>query len=230
MNSFPIVLDGSLTTPHEATYGEKPDMRQLFRIFSTIFFSKKEDGNTTRTNVQSHTMQGIAVGWSEKANGMEIYNPITKTLYTSTVYNIDENNSTKNYFNLDYDGGMFTGLYSSGCDTTIHAPHTIGTIVKIPSNTGSSTGFVTTVPATPNANSDPCYGIALTDGTTTQIPSSMMEHFIDNTITEKTINLPTWIKTNAKVRFTENGTCFQGRFSKKKVNGRSMPKINWDNH
>ena len=63
----------------------KPDYCQLFRLFSTAYFFHAKDGSHTQTNVQSHTMQGIAVGWSNVANGMEIYNPVTKQLHTTTV-------------------------------------------------------------------------------------------------------------------------------------------------
>jgi hypothetical protein len=74
----------------------------LFRLFSACYFSKTKDNNIDRTMAQSQTAQGIAVGYSEIANGMEIYNPHTKQLYSENVLKIDENIHTANKFNLTY--------------------------------------------------------------------------------------------------------------------------------
>ena len=75
---IPVKHNNILTTPHELVYGSKPDYRMLFRLFATTYFSKIKDGTTARTMAQAHSMQGIAVGYSEVANGMEIYNRTTK--------------------------------------------------------------------------------------------------------------------------------------------------------
>ena len=82
-NIFPVKHQDKLTTPHELVYKTKPDYRQLFRLFSTAFFTHSKDGVKARSNIQSHTMAGIAIGYSDIANGMEIYNPLTKELYTT---------------------------------------------------------------------------------------------------------------------------------------------------
>ena len=111
-NIFSIKLNNTLTTPHELVYKTKPDYRQLFRLFSTTYFSHKKDNNKARTNIQAHTLAGIAVGWSDVANGLQVYNPITKELYTTSVFKIDKHNPTKLYFNLKYNGGMFSGQTS----------------------------------------------------------------------------------------------------------------------
>ena len=72
-----------------------------FSISSPQLLSRTKDGTHVRTNAQSHTMQeGIAIGWSGIANCMEIYNPITKQLYITTVYKLDEHNHIKSDFNL----------------------------------------------------------------------------------------------------------------------------------
>ena len=99
-NIFPIKMNDHLTTPHELVYKTKPDYRQLFHLFSTAFFTHTKDNVKARTNVQSYTMAGIAVGYSEIANGMEIYNPLTKELYTTSRFKLDEHHSMKTYFNI----------------------------------------------------------------------------------------------------------------------------------
>jgi hypothetical protein len=42
MNCFPCTVTGISTTPHELVYGIKPDLRILFRLFSTGYLKKKQ--------------------------------------------------------------------------------------------------------------------------------------------------------------------------------------------
>ncbi len=101
-----------------------------------------------RSNVQAHIPAGIAVGWSNVASGLQVYNPITKELYTtSSVFKIDKHNATKSYFNLKYDGDIFSGLYSLNSRQNAQEFYPIGTAVKVPSNTGSSEGYIISIPA-----------------------------------------------------------------------------------
>ncbi len=117
-NIFPLCCNNTITTSHELLYGTKPDYRQLFRLFSTAYLSHHKDNTHPRTTAEPHTLQGITVGFSNKANGMEIYNPSTKQLYTTTVYRLDENNKTRHHFNLHFYGAMFFGLYSAQSNQT----------------------------------------------------------------------------------------------------------------
>ena len=94
-------MNNTLTTPHERVYKSKRDYRQLFHLFSTAFFTPTKDNIKARTNIHLHTMVGIAVaGYIEVANGMEVYNPLTKELYTTSCFKLDEHHLTKAYFNL----------------------------------------------------------------------------------------------------------------------------------
>ena len=213
-NVFPIKVDERFTTPHELVFKTKPDYRQLFRLFSTTYFTHTKDNTKSRTNLQAHTMAGIAVGWSDIANGLLIYNPITKVLYTSSVYKMDEHQQTQSYFNLSYDGGMFSGLYSLDAKQNVPEYYPIGTAVIVPSNTGNSKGYVIAVPdnqSSKNLHSDPCYTIQLLTGTTTMVPASAMEDVIDRSSDTVQINLPSWLRHDAKVRYTVGTVTHQGR-------------------
>ena len=67
--------------PHELVYKSKLDYSQLFRLFSTIFFTyTKGNSRSCTNNVQSLILAEIGVGWREIANGMELYNTIIKEL------------------------------------------------------------------------------------------------------------------------------------------------------
>lgn len=112
-NAIPVKFNKSLTTRFKLVYSTKPDYQMLFRLFCTAYFSKTKDDKTARTMGQAHTMQDIAVGYSEVANGMETYNPFTKKLYTETVYRLDEHANTATSFDLPYDGDIFMELISS---------------------------------------------------------------------------------------------------------------------
>ena len=147
-------------------------------------------------------MAGISVGHSEVANGMEIFNPLTKELYTTSRFKLDEHHSTKTYFNLTYDGGIFSGLYSLDQQQNVPEPYSLGTAVTIPLNTGSMPGYVLAVPASTSApDSDPCT-IQLLTGPTTTVPASRMHNVINTTNLDITITLPPWIHNDAKVQLT----------------------------
>ena len=145
-------------------------------------------------------MAGIAVGWSDVANGLLIFNPITKELYTTSLYKIDKHNQTKTYFNLMYDGGMFSGLYSIDSKQQIPEYFPIGTSVSIPSNTTTSKGYVLAVPnRIDNSTDDPLYTIQLTDGRTTTVSESAMPHILDKSTSSIQITLPPWMYHDSKV-------------------------------
>jgi hypothetical protein len=62
-NYIPCKVNGELTTPFELVHGVKPDYRVLFRLFSTVYFRVKRDGNCTRDGIaEARSKQGIAIG------------------------------------------------------------------------------------------------------------------------------------------------------------------------
>ena len=148
-------------------------------------------------------MQGIAVGWSDVANIMEIYNPVTKQLYTTTVYKLDEHNNTKSHFNLSYDGGILSGLFSMDSQQNVPEPYPIGTAVTISAPEGQSPGYILAVPSAKSTPGDPPYTIQLISGYTTSVPLSVMEKlFTDQSSPPAQLTLPSWLQHDAKVRPT----------------------------
>ncbi len=192
-NIFPVKYKNKYTTPHELVFKKRPDYCQLFRLFSTAYFSHNKDNTKSRTNTQAHSMAGIAVGWSDVANGLLIYNHITKELYTTLIYKIDEHQQTQSYFNLSYDGGMFSGLYSNDMKQNSPEHYPIGTAVQIPSNTGSLHGYILAVPTTSTSSTidtDPLYTIQYLKGGTTTVPASAMDSYINRSPDPIQITLP----------------------------------------
>jgi hypothetical protein len=169
-NIFPVKYEGKLTTPFELVFNNIPDLRQLFSLFSTTYFSHTKDNGTKRTNLQSHTLQGIAVCYSDVSNGMKIHNPLTKQLYTPNTYRLDE----------------------------IREPFPIGTAIRMPTNTTIKHGVISSVTSNTNESTDPLYSVRFVDGSNTMLPQSLLSHFIDKSTTQKEIVLPSWIQPNKK--------------------------------
>ncbi len=90
----------------------------------------------------------------------------------------------------------------------------IGTAVTIPSNTGTSKGYVLAVPvnqSSTNLHADPRYTIQLLNGNTTTVPASAMEAVINRLPDPIQITLPSWLRHDAKVCYTVGTTAHQGR-------------------
>ena len=68
-NYLPCKVNGDLASPLELAYGEKPHYGTVFHIFSTMFFKKEQDGDCDRDEIESKSMESIALGRSEKTNG-----------------------------------------------------------------------------------------------------------------------------------------------------------------
>ncbi len=157
-NYIPCSVEGISTTPHELAYGVKPDLRVLFRMFSTGFFRHQRDGSQHCSGISdSKTMQGITLGSCWKSDGMLFYCPHNKQIYTSSDYKLDEGKNTPNTFNLHYDGGIFIGLYNNQSPNNSIKPFPEGTSVSYPtkcphnpSNTILMRGTVISVPLSPS--------------------------------------------------------------------------------
>ena len=123
-----------------------------------------------------------------------------RKLYTSSRYKLDEHHATKTYFNLEYNGGIFSGLYSLDRNQNVPEHYPLGTAVQIPLNTGSKQGYVIAVPAANQSpDTDPYYSIQLLEGAVTTVPTSAMYVLVDTTTTTVGLQLLTWIYQDAKV-------------------------------
>jgi len=143
MNYIPCTVSGISTTPHELVYGIKPDLRILLRLFSTGYFHKLRDNSVHRSGIGTSTsMQGIALGWCRKTDGMIFYSPHSKELYMSSDYKIDEGRHTLTAFNLHYDGGIFVGQYSHNTPVSFE-PYPEGTTVSYPTRINPSSNTTT---------------------------------------------------------------------------------------
>jgi hypothetical protein len=245
MNYLPCTVSHILTSPHELVYGVKPDYRLLFRLFSTGYFKHSSDGSRRRDGITEATsMAGIAVGHCRKSEGLLFYCPHNSQFYSSVDYKLDEGRSTPNTFNLQYDGGIFVGLYDHSPLSQGVEPYPEGTCISlsIPS-LGSSDiiamrGSVISVPLLSTETQLPLtdqesspYVIRLVDGFIHRDTYDTMEDIVVSpNLSSNTISFPSWMSNNQKVMFLQDGTYLKGvmeydldtstwRFSPRKRNG-----------
>jgi hypothetical protein len=248
MNYFPCTISGISTTPHELVYGVKPDLRVLFRLFSTGYFRHLRDGSHHHSGLAaSHAMQGIALGRCRKSDGMMFYSPHSKEIYISSDYKLDEGHHTPTAFNLHYDGGIFIGLYNQG-SSSVCEPFPEGTSVSMPvqsPNDPSSSiqmrGVIISVPipATNSAlpisdNEASPYVVQYVDGSFHRISPDSMEMFVNSRGSgNSTIRFPSWLGNNQRVMYLHEGTYIKGvmewnlddhvwRFSQHRKNGSEL--------
>lgn len=249
LNYIPCTVEGISTTPHELVYGVKPDLRVLFRMFSTGYFRHLRDGVHNRSGISdSKSMQGIALGRCRKSDGMIFYCPHNKQLYTSSDYKLDEGRHTPNTFNLQYDGGIFVGLYNHGSPNSSVEPFPEGTSVLFPlqshcdqNQTIQMRGTVISVPIPSNhsqllmsdTDASP-YVLRLVDGSIHKVSLDFLASIVDSpSSTSNKIRFPTWLGNSQKVMYLKDGVYVKGhmewdidnsiwRFSQRRRNGTEL--------
>ena len=110
-NFLPVTANGVLTTPHELTHGTKPDLRNLFPLFSIAYIHRTRDGDTDRTRFAAQALRCIVIGSDPRSDGLLFYHPPTKQYMSSSDYALDTTRPSGPAFSLLYDGGIFVGLY-----------------------------------------------------------------------------------------------------------------------
>jgi hypothetical protein len=255
LNYIPCTVEGISTTPHELVYGVKPDLRILFRMFSVGFFRHLRDGNHHCSGVaESKSMQGITLGRCCKSDGMIFYCLHTKQLYTSSDYKLDEGKNTPNTFNLQYDGGIFVGLYNPSSPTSACEPFPEGTQISYPlktsnhSNTILMHGTVISVPIynaitqLPLNDSDaPPYVIRLIDRSTHKVSPDILAYMVKSSPnSDNKLRFLSWLGNGQKVMYLNEGTYIKGimvwdsnalmwRFSQHQRNGTELFGVSLSN-
>ena len=154
MNMLPVITQPATahhpaihSTPMELFYSVKPDYRVLFPFGSVGYFHREQDGPRKRTQFESQSLAGIAVGRSEFTNGLIFYNPQLQDFCVSTDYSLDTTRSIGHAFpTLSYDGGFQLSLFNgringkeayppgSEIQTMVGGKLVKGTVIKCPTN------------------------------------------------------------------------------------------------
>eukprot|EP00957_Ditylum_brightwellii_P083563 6351901-Ditylum_brightwellii.AAC.1 len=112
-NYMPHLQNGVLISSFELVHGQKPDLCNLFWLFSTGYFVHTCNNKLDRTTMEAQSLQGVAVGKNNESDSMMFYCPFNQQVYTTQYCTLDKNRHTATAFNSQYNGGIFIGLYSS---------------------------------------------------------------------------------------------------------------------
>ncbi|CAB9521703.1 Reverse transcriptase (RNA-dependent DNA polymerase) [Seminavis robusta] len=231
MNLLPVNIgpkDSSqiLTTPFELFYGQRPDMRVLFKFGSVGFFYRPVDGSRSRTKFEVQTFPGIALGRSDTTNGMIFWCPETKRFCTAADYYLDESQHVRCFFpELVNNGGFELRL----CEHGLHGKairHPPGSTVtfRLPGPTLQSqrplytSGEVISVPLKRGAQ---LYTVKLQDDTTVCLDAAELwepddalaglELIDDPDSSDPTRPIrPDWLVQHCHVRFHHEGQMLRG--------------------
>ena len=115
-NYLPLKVNDVLTTPFELVYKRKPDLRNLFPLFSVGYVRRSRDSTTNRLTFHSTSIRCICLGRDDASNQLEFFHPPTRQLLYSDDYILDKNLCSGPTFNLDYDGGLYLHKYKDHHD------------------------------------------------------------------------------------------------------------------
>ena len=135
LNQVPGQLGLTITTPFELVHNSKPDLKKWFEILSIGYFNHDTDNANSRSKMQAHTLDGIAVGRDDNTNYIIFYNPITSSYYRPPAFRLDESILPITNFpnSLRFYGGLTCGLIRNKT-YPIHEPFPPGTRVSIHHN------------------------------------------------------------------------------------------------
>ena len=110
-NYLPIKINNHLTTPFELVYNKKPDLRNLFPLFSVGYIRRSRDSTTNRLTFHSTSLRCICIGRDDTSNQLEFFHPPSRQLVYSDDFVLDKHLCSGPTFNLDYDGGLYINKY-----------------------------------------------------------------------------------------------------------------------
>jgi hypothetical protein len=107
-NYFPLKLEcGTWMTPLQLAHNVKPDLRNLFRLFSVAAVRRQRHGDTTVGKFESQSTLMIAVGCCPNSTVLQFYNPIAGTLVSSIDYKWQPNVTSGAHFGFKYQPGVY---------------------------------------------------------------------------------------------------------------------------
>ncbi|KAL7538082.1 hypothetical protein ACHAWF_005990, partial [Thalassiosira exigua] len=176
LNCVPGRLGRKLTSPFELMHNQKPDSRTWFELFSVGYFNHSTDGAESRSKIEDHSLDGIAVGRDANTNTIIFYNSLTRSHYRPPAFRLDESRLPVTNFptSIKYDGGLTCGLMRKRTDP-VPEPFPPGTRVNIKRDDDDVRGTIQRVPlltsplvstAASGPSSSRNYVVHLDDGTT----------------------------------------------------------------
>ena len=222
MNMTPGNMSGKITTPFELVHRVAPDVRTWIPLFSIVYFHlNNTDGDAA--SFDSDAMIGIAVGRSDKTNGLKVYNPSTKNYYEPYSYKFDPSRRPSSEWpRIQYDGGLYVDLYHDSHHNNVPEPYPPGTPFKLSREDGSFVNaIVSSIPVrTEEGDTVPDqYRLHCPDGSTVTKSLAEMDE-LSETPANKSVNsrsalpmvdsLPIWLQHKSKVSMFRDGKYHKG--------------------
>ena len=199
-NYLPLTVNNHLTTPFELVYDTKPDLRNLFPLFSVGYVRRSRDATTNRLTFHSTSIRCICLGRDDASNQLEFYHPPTRQLLYSDDYILDKNLCSGPTFNLDYDGGLYLHKYKDHQDEENISPFPPGHAMFVQSSTAKDTYTPCKILRVPERYGD-TYTVALSNGDIHQYGHWQLFDYDPSSNTfpnGKDKTLPEWIVHNCK--------------------------------
>jgi len=185
-NYLPLKVDNKLTTPHELAYNTKPDLRNIFPLFSVAYITQTDDHS-----YNSQTIRTILVGRSDKSNILQFYHPQTKKTISSARCTLDEALVAGPTFGLPYEGGLYVNKYCDSTNINKAPTYKLKQKVKVNIKNHHYNAYVIAIPAF----DDTIYTLQLEDGSIHQFEEDKISEIV-----EKQNPTPhTWIQHMAPI-------------------------------
>ena len=117
------------------------------QLFSIGYFNHDTDNAESRSKLQAHTLDGIAVVLYDRSNYIIFYNPIMSSYYRSPAFRPDESRLPITNFpnSLRFDSGLTYFLLRNNTNP-IHEPFPPGTRVSIQHKYITTRGTIKNIP------------------------------------------------------------------------------------
>ena len=186
-NYLPMKVDNKLTTPHELAYNVKPDLRNIFPLFSVAYVTQTDDHS-----YNNQTIRTILVGRSDKSNILQFYHPQTKKTISSARCTLDEALVAGPTFGLPYEGGLYVNKYCESTNINKAPTYKPQQKVKVNIKNKSYNAYVIAIPAF----DDTIYTLQLEDGSIHQFEENIISELTEQKENPKTHQ---WIKHMAPI-------------------------------
>jgi hypothetical protein len=218
-NYLPVTSESNITTAFEQVHKSQPNFQAiLYPIFSHGYFRRTRDTNHERLQFKPQTQPGVAIGRSERTNGLMFWNPDTSHISVSADYLLDPLGNLPSQFNIKFDGPLECAPLASEYD--IAEPYLPGTSVFVQHKNVSTRATILSISldASDTVKEHHYYTVNLITSSNLQLP---LDSFPADPCTEAksspkhdtyngSMSLTNWFLYNQKIMLIIYGTYARG--------------------
>jgi hypothetical protein len=181
-------------TPFELAHHLKPDLRNLFKLFSVAAVRRERLNDSRLGKFEPQSTAVILIGRCPNSTGLQFYNPKNGTFVSSIDFKIQPNVTSGAHFGYKYQPGTF--VYRLDESTAVFSPtFSLDTSVLVHTHSPPSQA---TIVGVPTYDSPDIYTVAFKDGSLCEYSTDMLS-LAPTVVSSETSLLPKWVKdgTNA---------------------------------